>query len=180
MKIDAKKIRYTDFIEWADDTTIEEVKKAIQPKSDFDFWSLTIADFGMITNGKIPQKLLSLFEVERKNVLFWHKDVQISVATFFQLQKAVENFMQNYIKMLQEYSIKETSEERQASANLPHFNENEGLLVFARRYFGLSSFEEAEKVSLGDLFLAKKDTYISTMYERNLNNIISNKYKMRK
>ena len=35
----------------------------------------------------------------------------------------------------------------------------EGLLVFARRYFGCRSFLDAERLTLGDWLMAKKDDY---------------------
>lgn len=35
----------------------------------------------------------------------------------------------------------------------------EGLLVFARRYFGCRSFSEAERLTLGEWLMAKKDDY---------------------
>ena len=43
----------------------------------------------------------------------------------------------------------------------------EGLLVFARSYFGLPSFRAAEGITLGEILLAKKDIYNKAVFERN-------------
>jgi hypothetical protein len=51
----------------------------------------------------------------------------------------------------------------------------EGMLVFVRAYFGLKSFGEAENVTIGDYLLAKKDEYNSTIFQRNMAKIQTQK-----
>lgn len=164
MRIDAKKILFSDFCTWADNKTREEVKAAIPASDARDWWQLTIGELGNISNGILP------YEVGED----W------SVYDYFSLSNSLETFVKSFVGMLNEYQVRETAEERQAAAGLPKFNENEGLLVFARRYFGLKSFTDAENVTLGDVYLAKKDEYIQSQFERNYNEIMTNKFKVKK
>lgn len=78
----------------------------------------------------------------------------------------LRRFLERYIKMLETYSVKPTEKEKQASASCCKMSVGESLLIFARGYFGLHSFADAEKVTLDELLIAKRDTYNNIVYER--------------
>lgn len=82
-------------------------------------------------------------------------------------------WFEDYTKKLQRLQPPMTSEEKAAQAACMQVGMIEGLLIFAREYFGLHSFGEAEQVTLGDLLIAKKDAYNKAVYQREYNRIIT-------
>ena len=44
---------------------------------------------------------------------------------------------------------------------------SESLLIFAQNFFGLKSFKEAEKITLGEIIIAKKADYNKSVFQRN-------------
>lgn len=85
------------------------------------------------------------------------------------------NFLNDFGKILERLVIPQTPEQKQASANCLPVEWQEGILVFVRAYFGLKSFAEAENVTIGDYLLAKKDEYNSTIFQRNIAKIQTQK-----
>lgn len=51
------------------------------------------------------------------------------------------------------------------------------MLIFTRKYFGLQNFGDAEKITLLEYYLAKKDTYSDAIFQRSLQKIQLNKMK---
>lgn len=84
-------------------------------------------------------------------------------------------FMTDLGNILKKLVIPQTPEQKQASANCLPVEWQEGMLVFVRAYFGLKSFTEAENVTIGDYLLAKKDEYNTTIFQRNLAKIQTQK-----
>lgn len=84
-------------------------------------------------------------------------------------------FIADFGKILERLVIPQTPEQKQASANCLPVEWQEGMLVFVRAYFGLKSFGEAENVTIGDYLLAKKDEYNSTIFQRNMAKIQTQK-----
>lgn len=171
MKIDLKKLPFEDFETLRrngliSDEEAEAAKKAAGSDFQFNFWHLTIKDLGLIMEGKLPERILDLFSEEH-----------ISTAEFLKRNNAFEKFIEEYCGILDGLKIKETAAEKQAQVGLPVFMNHEGLLVFARSYFGLRNFTEAEEITLADLYLAKKDTIARQRFERNMSEAISRKIK---
>ena len=154
MTIDLSKISYQAFlIEFGYDPDL--VASAIAQAGshyDGDLWQLTIGDLS-----------------KSYGALAFDLSDDKSAAAVFQAINAIKAHMDDFGKLLEQYQVPLTGKEQAAATGLPEYNETEGLLVFARNYFGLKSFTEAERVTLADVLLAKKDAYITAMYERNLN-----------
>lgn len=146
------------------DNIISQIEKECKPFISFDLWQLNIEDFGIMCRGEIPEKL-------RKYI-----DDDMCVKDYYSAKNALCVFLENFSKMLDDYAGKQTAEQRQAAMGLPGWNDNEGLLVFALNYFSLHSFSEAEKITLADVYLAKKDVYLQNRMQSNLDEIYKRKY----
>lgn len=88
-----------------------------------------------------------------------------------------DTFCDEFANVLKRLTLKQTADEQRASSGLIEVNWCEGLLVFAQSYFGLKSFREAEKVTLGDIVIAKRATYNRELFNRKLAEIQTQKYK---
>lgn len=91
--------------------------------------------------------------------------------------KRFNTFCDEFANILKRLTLKQTADEQRASSGLIEVNWCEGLLVFAQSYFGLKSFREAEKVTLGDIVIAKRATYNRELFNRKLAEIQTQKYK---
>lgn len=80
----------------------------------------------------------------------------------------LKDFIQKLPDVLKAFSVPETPEEAQAGAGLPSVTFMEGMLVFARSYFGHTSFEAASRTTIGDIIIAKKDRYRQDMMQMRL------------
>lgn len=80
--------------------------------------------------------------------------------------KRFEDFKVEFGETLKAYQVPLTAKQKMAADGLPKQTFAESMLIFARSYFGLHSFSDAEGVTIGDLLIAKKDVYISTLFER--------------
>lgn len=80
--------------------------------------------------------------------------------------KGLSAFVDSYIKQLERFAVKPDAAETAAQRACYDVTATEGMLIFAREYFGLQSFAAAEQVTLGDFLLAKKDTYNKTMFQK--------------
>lgn len=76
------------------------------------------------------------------------------------------NWIEEFSKVVGALNCPTTAEQRQAANACLPVEWKEGMLIFARRYFGLKSFDEAEGVKVCDFVLAKKDEYNAAMFER--------------
>lgn len=180
MRIDTSKIRYEDFAAWADWDVQRQVAEACGVGDLGDLWQLRIKDLGKMVANNIPDSLHEAFTYESKRKKWWNRRRKISVKTYFERYNTLKAFMEVFLQTLQDFTMKETPESRQAARGLPSFNETEGLLVFVRDYFGLKSFTEAEEMTLADVYLAKKDSYIKASFERNYNELLTKKAKLKK
>ena len=45
---------------------------------------------------------------------------------------------------------------------------DEAILVFVRDYFGLHSFKDAERITMGEILIAKRATYNREKFQRKL------------
>lgn len=131
------------------------------------FWSIKIRTFIAGISGQ----LMELFEGREESDPF--------TAFEYFLLEAFTDFVSEFSRVIENYSIRPTAEESQASEGLPETTLQESMLVFCRSYFSLKSFDEASDLLLSDYLIAKKDDYTRKMYERNYNKIIEKKYKRR-
>lgn len=90
-----------------------------------------------------------------------------------------KDFATSFPDMLKNLSPKMDADEEQAASGLLQTSLVESVLVFARSYFGLKSFREAEDITLGEVLIAKKATYNETMYRKKLAKIQINNAKHR-
>lgn len=90
--------------------------------------------------------------------------------------RGLEAFIKALPDTLANYSVPETPEEAQAASGLPSVTFMEGMLVFARSYFGHKSFSEASQTTIGDVMIAKKDSYRQSMIQIRLARIQQRKY----
>lgn len=120
-----------------------------------DFSLMSVGDLINITNGNV--NFLQIGDIENA---FEHIFVD-------ELKKFVENFANIYSS----YQPRQTADERNASKNCADCTFGENLLIFVRDFFGLPSFEMAEKIKLGEVLIAKKSTYNSIIFQRELTKI---------
>jgi hypothetical protein len=155
--------KYIDFVEiesFIDQETKDQIIKASQTKYG-DYYDLEVGDFIDFIDPN----------TERYKVL---DDPDISV---FQVYWFIgfKEFIENFMKLIQNFTVKETPEELAASKNCYPTEFAESMLIFSRSYFGLHSFKEATHITLGDFILAKKDSYNSTVFQKTYSNIIMKK-----
>lgn len=90
--------------------------------------------------------------------------------------KRFEEFIEEFVGAINNLTVRPTPEEEQASEGIPKSNWAESILIFTRGYFGLHNFKEAERITIGEILIAKKAAYIEAMYRRRLQRIQMQKY----
>lgn len=82
------------------------------------------------------------------------------------------SFVKEYVDTLVKLSPKMDADEEQAASGLMETTLVESMLVFSRGYFGLHSFSETEnKITLGEVLIAKKAVYNDVMFRKKLSKI---------
>lgn len=89
----------------------------------------------------------------------------------------LRDFIQELPETLLALTPKMDADEKQASEGLMDSTLAESLLVFARNYFGLHSFTDAERITIGEVLIAKKATYNEQMFQKKLSKIRLEKAK---
>lgn len=119
-----------------------------------NMYDLTLSEFFLLGRGDFSR----LGSMRRPSVLqvYWMKRFAV--------------FVDEFAKALKSFKPKQTAEEKAAADACPQSSYEEALLMFARSYFGLQSFEAASRVKLGEIMIAKKDVYIESVYRRILMN----------
>lgn len=82
-----------------------------------------------------------------------------------------KEFFDSFLKLLQNFSIKESPDELAASRNCYPVEFSESVLIFTRSYFNSPSFKEAAKITIGEFLMAKKDAYNKAVFERTYANL---------
>lgn len=85
--------------------------------------------------------------------------------------RAFADFAKSFPEKLANLSPKMDADEERAAENLLESTLVESVLVFARSYFGLRSFREAEQITLGEVLIAKKAVYNETVFRKRLAHI---------
>lgn len=111
------------------------------------YYAMTIGQLGALIDGGSIADLIPTIGTKDMKVFEYYT------------ARELPNFIEKFVKQLEMFSIKPTPKEQRASAGCYKVGAVEGLLLFARSYFGLHSFREAEEITLADLLIAKKDSY---------------------
>lgn len=119
-------------------------------------------------------KLSRFFELIDEN---YYKKINYNKITVLEIYwiSGFKEFIEGFLKTLENLNIKETPEERQASTFCISSSFQESILIFTRNYFNLTSFEAVGEIKLGEYLIAKKDSYNKVMFEKSYNKIIMNK-----
>ena len=94
--------------------------------------------------------------------------------------KGFGDWAKGFAEILKKLQVPQTPEEQQAQNGLPKMTMQENMLVFARSYFGLHSFDDAEKVTMAEFLMAKHDTYCGAMFQKKLHDIQLKKARAKK
>lgn len=102
--------------------------------------------------------------------------------TIFQVYwlQRLREFTDELARLLKNLTPPRTAAEMQAGESLQKCTFSESVLIFLRSYFGLSSFKEAESLTIGELLIAKKDAYNTAIYQRKLAAINADEIKRKK
>ena len=133
-------------------TTIQEQFKE---RFDYNFDQMSIGQFCELLDGKPPLRLMRIIQ-----------NPSVTVLDVVRVRNAVDTYMKEFAATCKTYSVAQTPLEQQAAAGLLQTSIIESMLMFAREYFGLPNFGEAEKITLLEYKLAKKHVFISQTYER--------------
>lgn len=88
-----------------------------------------------------------------------------------------KDFIEGFSKTVSNFTLQPTPMEVSASSVCYDTTMLESMLVFSQQYFGLKSFAEAAKTTLGDYLIARKADYNSKAFERRFNEIQMQKMK---
>lgn len=83
-------------------------------------------------------------------------------------KKRFEKFVEEFAATLKAMTLTQTAEEIQAAEGLLKISWDEAILVFVRDYFGLHSFKDAERITMGEILIAKRATYNREKFQRKL------------
>lgn len=148
--------------QYATPETIENLKQAAQ-KIYGDTWSLTIGQFAELSDGNGFYDILGDTSDPTVLQVYW--------------LKAFADFAKDFAKVLESVKIPQDAAELQAAESCKKVSMLEGMLVFARGYFGLHSFADAEQVTLADYVIARRDEYNKAIYSRKLADLRTKQYR---
>lgn len=77
-------------------------------------------------------------------------------------------FVESFVKTMKSLEVKQSGDEKRASASCLPLSFEEASIVFLQSYFGLHSFDEALRISLADYIIAKKSAYNKAIFERRM------------
>ena len=85
--------------------------------------------------------------------------------------------MEEITQALKGLTLSPTADESKAGQGLLQVTWGEGILVFLQQWFGLKSYKEAEKITMGELLIAKRAQYNQDLFRRRLAQIQTAKFK---
>ena len=118
-----------------------------------DYYELTIEEFFALLD-----KNFAKIELNEK--------AEITLFQFYWMQY-FSAFVDEFTKILKKFEIAPTAKELQYMQGTMPMTFSESLLIFAQNFFGLKSFKEAEKITLGEIIIAKKADYNKSVFQRN-------------
>ena len=165
MQIDLENISVPQFLELCqlDKEAMSKAMQACKPDDYvFDFNQLKLKDLALLNNGSDAECFPKNFENAYYYVCF------------------VENlrrFLNDYYTKLSKLQIAKTDIDAYAQAGNEKFYGTENCLIFARSYFGLKSFEEAENVDVQEYLLASRDNFSKFYAQKRANDFQKMKQK---
>lgn len=102
-----------------------------------------------------------------------------SVLQVYWLKRFAE-YVEIFADACKRTKIEPTPEQKQAAQGCLEMSPAEGMLVFARSYFGLHSLREAGDITINEYIMARKDTYNNALVRRNLEKIQLRKLNSKK
>lgn len=102
--------------------------------------------------------------------------------TVFQMYwlKRFDEFTKEFAETLNKLSTKQNADEKRAAEGCLKISWGESVLVFLQKFFGLKSFKEAEKITIGELLIAKRAQYNDDLFARRISQIQMQKLNRKK
>lgn len=94
--------------------------------------------------------------------------------------KRFEDFTKEFAETLNKLSVKQTTDEKRAAEGCLKVSWGESVLVFLQKFFCLKSFKEAEKITLGEILIAKRAQYNDDLFARRISQIQMQKLNRKK
>ena len=155
---------YAEFAAYEDYVSKEDMAKIDRAALDLygHFEDMTIEKFAELTQ-LTPEKAMAEY------------------STVFKVRWLLQfkDFVEQFSKTVSNFSLKPTPMEASASSVCYEVTMLESMLVFSRDYFGLKSFSEAAKTTLGDYLIARKADYNSKAFERRFSELQMQKIKQK-
>lgn len=85
--------------------------------------------------------------------------------------KRFNKFVEEITQALKGLTLNPTADESKAGQGLLQVTWGESILIFLQQFFGLKSYKEAEKITIGELLIAKRAQYNKDLFQRKLANI---------
>ena len=126
--------------------------------------SMSIREFGEIVSDE-EGFLLSLVKRNRRALRFLGR------------LKAYRREMDALNKFIKRFDVEQSTEEKAAGKGVLFPNFPQRMLLTCCKFFGLKSFKEAGKCSVGEYLTIFQDEASSIVYQRKYNKIIEAKYK---
>lgn len=155
MKIDRNTTieAFAPFVGIIDEADMERVREgAVRDLfGEAGFYAMTVGDFTAIVGGD-PRPLL-----------------QSGGRTVFDMCRveAFRKFVDDFAATLKRLTVPPTPDTIKASVGTLQYSFDEGLYIFCRSYFGLPSFEAADRLRLSEYLMARKDDYNRQVVELN-------------
>ena len=165
MRID-KNTKYREF-EPVEKYVPDSQKKAITNAAESVYgcmYDLEFGEFWNVANGDLSR--LGSLEDPTVFQVYW--------------LKRFEEFTKEFAETLNKLSVKQTTEEKRAAEGCLKVSWGESILVFLQKFFGLKSFKEAEKITLGELLIAKRAQYNDDLFARRISQIQMQKLNRKK
>lgn len=165
MKITAETL-YTEikpFEKYMSKQTVENLKRKAETKYG-EMYDLEFGTFYACANGDFSH----LGDVENPTALQYYWCLRF------------RDFMDEFANALLKLQPKQTQEEKEASSVLLKTDWGENILVFLQQWFGLKSYKEAERITIGEILIAKRAAYNLAVYQRKLAAIQRQKYDKKK
>ena len=168
MQVDLENISVPQFLELCqlDKEAMSRAMQACDPEDYiFDFNQLKLKDLALLNNDQDAECFPKKFENAYLYVCFLEN---------------LRKFIDEYYTKLSRLQIAKTDIDAYAQAGNEKFYGTENCLIFARSYFGLKSFEEAENVDVQEYLLASRDNYSKFYAQKRAIDFQNMKQKSRK
>lgn len=134
----------------------ERAYKACNELTLDEFWGVMNGDYSLLGNLDEP-KVLQVYWLKR-----------------------FAQFVDEFGNECKRTQLEPTPEQRQASQGTLEMLPVESMLVFVRQYFGLHSFADCGRITIGEYLTARKDHYNDALIQRNYEKIQREKLKLKK